>query len=99
MIRRAILAVGLACVPALATAGDVLDEEATPPGLRTLVFQHSRFESSQRDGDADRSPLLLQQLARGTLTVARFSDDSKLTLRLRGGRIGLYLAIRLGDRD
>ena len=102
MIRRAVLAVGLACAPALATAApDDAPDGAMPPGLRAQVFQHSRssFALQRGDiGDAARSPLL-QQLAQGTLLRAQLSDDANLMLRLRGGRVGLYLAVRLDGRD
>jgi hypothetical protein len=42
---------------------------------------------------ASSSPL--QGLARGTLMRAQLSADSSLTLRLHGGKLGLYLGVRL----
>jgi hypothetical protein len=37
-------------------------------------------------------------LARGTLLHTQLNDDAQLTLRLRGGKLGLYLAVRLPGR-
>ena len=42
---------------------------------------------------ASSSPL--QELARGTLMRTQLNADSSLMLRLRDGRLGLYLAVRL----
>ncbi len=44
--------------------------------------------------DAPPAVVSWHQLARGTLLRAQLNEDAALTLRLRGGRVGLYLAVR-----
>ncbi len=84
---------------------------APAPALRSQVFQRSRStfevhgdgEPAARGGsshlvasDAGPPPVAsLHQLARGTLLRAQLNEDAALTLRLRGGRFGLYLSVRL----
>ena len=41
----------------------------------------------------------LQGWAKGTLLRAQLSADTSLTLRLRGGKLGLYLAVRLTGNE
>jgi hypothetical protein len=41
----------------------------------------------------------LQGLAHGTLMRAQLSADSSLTLRLREGKLGLYLGVRLSGKE
>ena len=87
---------------------------APAAALRSQVFQRSRstFEV-HGDGDpaAGGSPThraandagpppaaSLQLLARGTLLRAQLNEDAALTLRLRGGKLGLFLSVRLDGR-
>ena len=87
---------------------------ALAPALRSQVFQRSRstFEV-HGDGDpaawggpshrvaSESGPLpvaSLHQLARGTLLRAQLNEDAALTLRLRGGTLGLFLSVRLDGR-
>jgi hypothetical protein len=50
----------------------------------------------------DAMPLLpaasWHALARGTLLRAPLNDDAQLILRLHGGKLGLYVAVRLPTR-
>ncbi len=87
---------------------------APAPALRSQVFQRSRstFEvhgdgdpaawggpSHRAASDAGPPPVAsLHQLARGTLLRAQLNEDAALTLRLRGGRLGLFLSVRLDGR-
>jgi len=89
-------------------------EAAPAPALRSQVFQRSRatFElQAERDASSpmerarratlgmppDASPL--HALARGTLWRTQLAEHANLSLRLRGGKVGLYLAVRLTSGD
>ena len=48
------------------------------------------------DRTLDDEPSALKRLARGTLWRAQLDDDSSLSLRLRGKKIGLVLSVRFG---
>lgn len=66
--------------------------------LDTEISRAAGFEAAHRSRPlalelASSSPL--QGLAKGTLMRAQLNADSSLTLRVRGGKIGLYLAVRL----
>ena len=42
------------------------------------------------------APTLLE-LAQGTLLRRNLSEDASVSLKLRGGRVGLYLAVRFDE--
>lgn len=48
------------------------------------------------DRTLDDEPSALKRLARGTLWRAQLDEDSSLSLRLRGKKIGLVLSVRFG---
>lgn len=48
------------------------------------------------DRTFDDEPSPLKRLARGTLWRAQLDEDSSLSLRLRGKKIGLVLSVRFG---
>lgn len=87
---------------------------ATAAALRSQVFQRSRstfdvhgdsdpaaWGGPTRRAASDAGPpaaASLHQLARGTLLRAQLNEDAALTLRLRGGRVGLFLSVRWDGR-
>lgn len=78
-------------------------------GAETLAGEASRFDDrAERGIDLDLPPLRRtpaiefesspwQALARGTLLRAQLDSRSSLALKLRGGRIGLYLQVQLNS--
>ncbi len=64
------------------------------PAWHGPALQRSRagFERSLED-----EPSPLKRLARGTLWRAQLDEDTSLSLRLRGGKLGLVLAVRFNS--
>jgi hypothetical protein len=95
------LFVQLAAALSLASAGVVaqaaqedlagLDEAAPAWPSASLQRPGAGF-----DRTLDDEPSALKRLARGTLWRAQLDEDSSLSLRLRGKKIGLVLSVRFG---
>jgi hypothetical protein len=109
--RSAELGIGL--LPAAPHAGGGYAFGSAPAAALTLGMRYQVSPQTRLTFDTELSraagrsrPLALelasssplQGLARGTLMRAQLSADSSLTLRLHGGKLGLYLGVRLtGD--
>lgn len=109
------LALGSAAAAAAPAHEAAAPEAEPAPALRGQVFQRSRstfdiqgdgegaalarrFRGGEALGGPPGSPSL-RELARGALLRTQLSEDASLTLRLRGGKVGLYLAVRLTNGD
>lgn len=110
--RRTEFGIGLLPAAPHADAGNLLDSAphaAVTLGLRYQVSPQARLSFETELGSvAGRSrPLALelasssplQGWAKGTLMRTQLSADSSLTLRLRGGKLGLYLGVRLTGKE
>jgi hypothetical protein len=96
MARRRLVAwLGLAACLATACVG----VQAAPDDEPGLAGAAPAWQATARprlqsglELEGELSPL--RRLARGTLWRAQLDEDTSLSLRLRGGKVGLVLAVR-----
>ena len=108
----AALALGLAFAGAPAEAAESLESSAATvtPELRGQTWQRSRSSfgiealgasvqgrMSQVSSPSPTGAPTLLELAQGTLLRRNLSEDASVSLKLRGGRVGLYLAVRFDE--
>lgn len=105
-----VLGLALAGAPAYAAEGSESSAVAPAPELRGQTWQRSRSSfgiealGASALGRASRAASAvatgaptLNELAQGTLLRRNLSDDASVSMKLRGGRVGLYLAVRFDE--
>jgi hypothetical protein len=73
---------------------DAADRPSTQPGR-----SQARDEWMPQGANRSMEILPMHGLAKGVLMRKSLSDNANLSLRLRGGRIGLYLNVQMPVRD
>jgi hypothetical protein len=93
LVARLTMAAGLAsaCVGAQAAPDDEPGLAGNAPAWQAAARPRPQ---SGLELEGELSPL--KRLARGTLWRTQIDEDSSLSLRLRGGKVGLVLAVRFG---
>ena len=97
----AALLFSVACAAAEPARADAADADETAAAPRSAMHLYQRFQrtASPRTALDDEESTPLQRLAKGTLLRAQLNPRSNLALRLRGGRLGVYLQVQLAGDD
>ena len=75
------------------------DETASPPRSSMNFYQRFQRTATSRVALDGEESTPMQRLAKGTLLRAQLNPRSNLALRLRGGRLGVYLQVQLAGDD